>query len=135
MIFRLFKKIEVETGIEFAFQCCEHLNRALVIEAPSPRTADSTRSPWSQSEKRAVQWQPTRSKRLMTRGGGIPEGGRGDGYWPYADWDALKTCRCAGPGKAEKCRTCLCNPSQVRPKLIGGARAVYEREKGNLSCS
>lgn len=32
LIFRELKKFSKETGISLAFQCCEHLNRALVIE-------------------------------------------------------------------------------------------------------
>ncbi|WP_100333022.1 TIGR01440 family protein [Bacillus alkalisoli] len=32
MIFDVLAKFRVETGVELAFQCCEHLNRALVVE-------------------------------------------------------------------------------------------------------
>lgn len=31
-IFHAMKKLQSETGIKLAFQCCEHLNRALVVE-------------------------------------------------------------------------------------------------------
>ena len=32
MLFSVLKKFQAETGVELAFQCCEHLNRALVLE-------------------------------------------------------------------------------------------------------
>jgi len=32
MIFRQLKKFSEETGVRLAFQCCEHLNRAVVVE-------------------------------------------------------------------------------------------------------
>src|SRR3954470_23493792 len=32
MIYRQLEKLQSETGIHLAFQCCEHLNRALVVE-------------------------------------------------------------------------------------------------------
>ena len=32
MIFRQLRKLQEETGIQLAFQCCEHLNRALVVD-------------------------------------------------------------------------------------------------------
>lgn len=31
-VFRQVKELQAETGIQLAFQCCEHLNRALVVE-------------------------------------------------------------------------------------------------------
>ena len=32
MIFRQLKKFKEDTGVQLAFQCCEHLNRAVVLE-------------------------------------------------------------------------------------------------------
>jgi uncharacterized protein (TIGR01440 family) len=32
MIFQQLIKFQKETGVQLAFQCCEHLNRAIVVE-------------------------------------------------------------------------------------------------------
>ncbi|GGM32670.1 UPF0340 protein YwlG [Paraliobacillus quinghaiensis] len=37
-IYQAFKKLQDQTGILLAFQCCEHLNRALVIERSTKDT-------------------------------------------------------------------------------------------------
>lgn len=34
-LYTAFKQLSIETGIHLAFQCCEHLNRALVVERPT----------------------------------------------------------------------------------------------------
>ncbi|WP_096203043.1 TIGR01440 family protein [Bacillus sp. FJAT-45350] len=36
-LFSIFKLFQQQTGVQLAFQCCEHLNRALVIERSTAR--------------------------------------------------------------------------------------------------
>ena len=37
VIFTSLQRLKVETGVKLAFQCCEHLNRALVVETSTQR--------------------------------------------------------------------------------------------------
>ena len=32
MVFRQLRELQGKTGVQLAFQCCEHLNRAIVVE-------------------------------------------------------------------------------------------------------
>lgn len=136
MIFRGLNKLKDETGIQLAFQCCEHLNRALVVE-------------------RAVA-----AERGFDEVSVVPVRTAGGAMATYA-FGRLKDPAVVEFMKADagidigntligmhlkhvavpvRVRQKTLGHAQVilaksRPKLIGGARAVYEKNKPNSSCS
>ena len=81
-----------ERGILLAAQCCEHLNRALILEAEGAERYG---------------YAPAQGGRLLcdggippvpgSGGGGIRSGAGRDGYWQYPDRDASGPGRRAGP--------------------------------------
>jgi uncharacterized protein (TIGR01440 family) len=136
MIFRQLQKLRVETGIHLAFQCCEHLNRALVIER-------------SVAEKRGceeVSVVPVRNAggamatyafaqmddsvvvEFIQAEAGIDIGQTFIGmHLKHVAVPVRVTQKTVGHAHVTLAKT--------RPKLIGGARAVYEQNQENLSCS
>lgn len=136
MIFRQLKKLQDATGVGLAFQCCEHLNRALVME----RSVAAGRG----LEEVSV----------------VPVRNAGGAMATYA-FDKLTDAVVVEFVKAEagidigqtligmhlkhvavpvrvKQKTvgqAHVTLAKTRPKLIGGARAVYERNQENSSCS
>jgi uncharacterized protein (TIGR01440 family) len=136
MIFRQFKKFQEETGVELAFQCCEHLNRALVVET---KTAN-------QRHFEEVSVVPVRKA-----GGAMAT----YAYNNFADPTVVEFIK-ADAGidigltligmhlkhvavpiriKQKQVGHAIVTMAKTRPKLIGGARAVYERTDENASCS
>ena len=116
-----------EQGIYLAAQCCEHLNRAIVIEreaarrygwepvcaVPQPHAGGS----WATSCWRAFE-HPVLVEEVRA-GAGIDIGGTLIGM--HLRWVAVPVRLSLGKiGQA----TILC--ARTRPKYIGGARAVYE---------
>jgi uncharacterized protein (TIGR01440 family) len=135
MIFRQLRKFQEETGVHLAFQCCEHLNRALVIErelAESRQLEEVTVIP------------------VRTAGGAMAS-------YAYANLDSpavvefikgdagidigstligmhLKHVAVPLRVTQKTIGEAYVTLATTRPKLIGGARAVYERTKENQSC-
>ncbi|WP_147534988.1 TIGR01440 family protein [Bacillus marasmi] len=135
MIFRILTKYQAQIGYQLAFQCCEHLNRALVVE----RT--------------------TATERGFDEVSVIPVHSAGGAMATYAfehmkDPVMVETIqaeagidigetmigmhlkRVAVPIRTEQrtvgsARVVL---AKTRPKLIGGPRAVYERTIDNTTC-
>lgn len=135
MIFKILKKYQAQIGFQLAFQCCEHLNRALVVE------------------------QKTASERALEEVSVIPVKSAGGAMATYAfehmdspvmvetvQADAgidigetmigMHLKRVAVPVRTEQrtvgnARVTL---AKTRPKLIGGQRAVYERNTDNTQC-
>ncbi|MEH7082316.1 TIGR01440 family protein [Neobacillus drentensis] len=136
IIFCGLKKLQADTGIELAFQCCEHLNRALVIERA---VADAKRF----DEVSVV---PVRKAggAMATYAFGAMEDAV---VVEYVKADAgidigntligmhLKHVAVPVRVTQKKIGQAHVTLAKVRPKLIGGARAVYERETDNLSCT
>jgi uncharacterized protein (TIGR01440 family) len=136
MIFRQLRKIQSETGIQLAFQCCEHLNRALVIE----------RSVAQQRGYDEVSVVPVR-----TAGGAMAtyafehmedavvvefikaEAGVDIGHTLIGMH--LKHVAVPVRVKQKTVGHAYVTLAKTRPKLIGGTRAVYERNHENTSCS
>ncbi|RAK20448.1 uncharacterized protein (TIGR01440 family) [Anoxybacillus vitaminiphilus] len=135
MLFHELKKLQDETGVQLAFQCCEHLNRALVVER---KTA-------VENKLEIVSVVPVRSA-----GGAMAE----YAYQHLQDPVVVEFIK-ADAGidigdtligmhlkhVAVPVRTSLkqvghahITLAKTRPKLIGGARAVYSLEKPNISC-
>jgi uncharacterized protein (TIGR01440 family) len=135
MIFRQLSRFAEDTGIALAFQCCEHLNRALVIERV-------------EADKRSleeVSVVPVRSA-----GGAMATHAFGEFsdavVVEFLKADAgidigqtfigmhLKHVAVPIRVKQKKVGHAHVTLAKTRPKLIGGARAVYEKTSDNSSC-
>ena len=135
MIFRQLKKLQEETGIELAFQCCEHLNRALVVES---RSADAR-------NLEAVSVIPVRKA-----GGAMAtfayEHMENPSVVEFLKADAgidigdtfigmhLKHVAVPVRIKQKSVGGAHVTLAKARPKLIGGSRAVYEKTDINQAC-
>ncbi|NHM30096.1 TIGR01440 family protein [Neobacillus terrae] len=135
MIFRQLKKLQEETGVELAFQCCEHLNRALVVES---RTADTR-------NLEAVSVIPVRNAggamgtfayehmenpsvvEFLKAEAGIDIGDTFIGMH-------LKHVAVPVRIKQKSVGGAHVTLAKTRPKLIGGERAVYEKTNSNQAC-
>lgn len=135
MIFRRLKKLQEDTGIQVAFQCCEHLNRALVVERSTAeerryeevsvvpaRTAGGAMATYAfEKMDDAVVVEFVKSE------AGIDIGNTLIGMH-------LKHVAVPVRVKQKSVGHAQVTLAKTRPKLIGGARAVYERKTENSSC-
>lgn len=136
MIFRGLKKLQADTGIDLAFQCCEHLNRALVIERG---VADAKRF----DEVSVVPVRKAGGAMATYAFGAMEDAVVVEFVKADAGIDIGNTLigmhlkHVAVPVRVtqKKIGQAHVTLAKVRPKLIGGARAVYERETDNLSCT
>jgi uncharacterized protein (TIGR01440 family) len=136
MLFQGLEKLQQETGVELAFQCCEHLNRALVVER-------------STAEKRGleeVSVVPVRKAggamatfafehmadpvvvEIIKADAGLDIGHTFIGMH-------LKHVAVPVRLKQQHVGSAHVTCAKTRPKLIGGERAVYVRNPENTSCS
>lgn len=136
MIFRQLSQFSEDTGVALAFQCCEHLNRALVIEK-------------TEAEKRRldeVSVVPVRSAggAMATYAFGkledavVVEFLKADaGIDIGHTFIGMHLKHVAVPIRVSQKNVGHAHVTlaKTRPKLIGGARAVYEKTEGNTSCS
>jgi uncharacterized protein (TIGR01440 family) len=136
MLFNELKKLQEETGVQLAFQCCEHLNRALVVEK---KTA-------VENKLEIVSVIPVRSA-----GGAMAEYAYNHLQEPvvveFIKADAgidigdtligmhLKHVAVPVRTSLKQVGHAHVTLAKTRPKLIGGARAVYSLEKTNISCN
>lgn len=123
-------------GFALAFQCCEHLNRALVVEQetmeryglqevsviPVPQAGGSmAASAYAQFVSPVV-------VEHISAHAGIDIGDTFIGmHLRHVAVPIRPSLRQIGDAHVTAART--------RPKLVGGARAVYERNNGNESCT
>jgi uncharacterized protein (TIGR01440 family) len=135
LIFDEFLALAEKTGIYLAFQCCEHLNRALVVER-------ETAMSYSLEEVSVV---PVR-----TAGGAMAtyayqhfvdpvmvEHIKADAGIDIGDtFIGMHLKHVAVPirTKEKSLGHAHITMAKTRPKLIGGARAVYTNDKSNRSC-
>lgn len=136
MIFRQLSGFAKDTGVALAFQCCEHLNRALVIE----------RAEAAKRGLEEVSVVPVRSAggamatyafekfsdavvvEFIKADAGIDIGQTFIGmHLKHVAVPIRVTQKSVGHAYVTL--------AKIRPKLIGGARAVYEKTPGNSSCS
>jgi len=135
VLFAEFQKFRQEYGVALAFQCCEHLNRALVVE------------------------RETAEKNLLEIVSVVPVRKAGGSMATYAfehmvdpvvvefiKADAgidigdtfigmhLKHVAVPIRTSTHSIGNAHVTMARVRPKLIGGERAVYERTSSNQSC-
>jgi len=136
IIFRGLKKLQADTGIELAFQCCEHLNRALVVERA---VADAKRF----DEVSVVPVRKAGGAMATYAFGAMEDAVVVEFVKADAGIDIGNTLigmhlkHVAVPVRVTQKRIGQAHVTlaKVRPKLIGGARAVYERKTDNLSCT
>jgi uncharacterized protein (TIGR01440 family) len=136
MIFRQLEKLQQETGIELAFQCCEHLNRALVVEklTAEKRNLDEVSVVPVRHAGGAMATfafgklkEPTVVE-FVRADAGIDIGNTFIGMH-------LKHVAVPIRVKQKFVGHAHVTLAKTRHKLIGGARAVYERNDENQSCS
>ncbi|WP_079506302.1 TIGR01440 family protein [Mesobacillus jeotgali] len=135
MVFRQLRELQKKTGIQLAFQCCEHLNRAIVVE----------RETVEQKQLEEVTVIPVR-----TAGGAmathayqnfdnpvVVEFIKADAGIDIGDTlIGMQMKHVAVPVRVQQKSVGHAHVTlaKTRPKLIGGARAVYERTNENESC-
>lgn len=134
-VLRQLQQLRDETGVQLAFQCCEHLNRALVVE----------RETMVNRNLEEVSVVPVR-----TAGGAMAAYAYGKMTDPvvveFIKADAgidigstligmhLKHVAVPLRVTQKSVGNAYVTLATSRPKLIGGARAVYEKKIENKSC-
>ncbi|MCH1625130.1 TIGR01440 family protein [Fredinandcohnia quinoae] len=135
MIFSEIKEVQSKTGVQVAFQCCEHLNRALVVE----------RSTAVKKNFELVTVTPVR-----TAGGAmatyafdhlndsvVVEFVKADAGIDIGDtFIGMHLKHVAVPirSKVKEIGGAHVTLAKTRPKLIGGERAVYPNKEENRKC-
>jgi uncharacterized protein (TIGR01440 family) len=136
LIFSSLRSYSDKTGVALAFQCCEHLNRALVVER-----ATSDKKGWDEVSVVPVrqaggamatyafnQFSDPVVVEFIQADAGIDIGDTFIGmHLKHVAVPIRVSINELGSAHVTLART--------RPKLIGGARAIYERSKENQSCS
>ncbi|RFU62331.1 TIGR01440 family protein [Peribacillus glennii] len=136
MIFGEFDAFQKETGVEIAFQCCEHVNRALVlprhvaenrgyeeVSVVPVRTAGGAMAAFAYNHlKEAVVVEHIKAD------AGIDIGDTFIGMH-------LKHVAVPVRGSIKEVGHAHVTMAKTRPKLIGGERAVYVKRTENESCS
>jgi uncharacterized protein (TIGR01440 family) len=136
MIFRQLKKFREETGVELAFQCCEHLNRALVVE----RTVANERHLDEVSVvpvRKAGGAMATYAYRNMDEPAMVESIKADAGIDIGLTLIGMHLKPVAVPIRVQQKQVghAIVTLAKTRPKLIGGERAVYELTDENTSCS
>lgn len=136
MIFRCLKNLQADTGIDLAFQCCEHLNRALVVEravAEARRFEEVSVVPVRQAGGAMATYAFQAFEEAVVVEFIKADAGIDIGHTLIG----MHLKHVAVPVRVTQKRIGQAHVTlaKVRPKLIGGVRAVYERETDNLSCT
>ncbi|MCE4049698.1 MULTISPECIES: TIGR01440 family protein [Bacillaceae] len=135
IIFQEFKQYEEQTGVALAFQCCEHLNRALVVERKLQEEKgwpEVTVIPVRQAggAMAAYAYQHMADPVVVehiTADGGIDIGDTLIGMHIKHVAVPIRVAQ-------KQLGAAHVTLAKARPKLIGGQRAVYEKNKENESC-
>ncbi|MBY0123245.1 TIGR01440 family protein [Bacillus sp. S/N-304-OC-R1] len=136
MIFTKLMNFSEKTGVALAFQCCEHLNRAIVVERATAeaknleevtvvpvRTAGGAMATYAYEHFN----DPVVVEHIQADAG-IDIGDTFIGmHLKHVAVPIRTSQKMVGDAHVTL--------AKVRPKLIGGARAVYERKPENESCS
>jgi uncharacterized protein (TIGR01440 family) len=134
-VFRQLNQLQDETGVQLAFQCCEHLNRALVVERAT-------------AQKR--QLEEVTVIPVRTAGGAMATYAYENLHDPVvvefikaevgidigSTLIGMHLKHVAVPLRVSQKTVGQANVTlaKTRPKLIGGTRAVYEKNRENESC-
>ncbi|WP_186326822.1 TIGR01440 family protein [Cytobacillus oceanisediminis] len=135
MVFRQLRELQNQTGVQLAFQCCEHLNRAIVVERDTAErkqldevTVIPVRNAGGAMAAHAYQHldNPVMVE-FIKADAGIDIGDTLIG---------MQMKHVAVPVRVQQKSLGHAHVTlaKTRPKLIGGARAVYERTNENESC-
>jgi len=135
MIFRQLKKWQEGTGADLAFQCCEHLNRALVVErrvALARGFEEVTVIPVQHAGGSMATYAHRHMMdpvvvEFIKADAGIDIGGTLIGMH-------IKHVAVPVRVKQRQVGYAQVTLAKSRPKLIGGMRAVYELTADNSSC-
>ncbi len=136
MLFEELESFRSETGTRLAFQCCEHLNRALIVEkqtaldlhleivsvvpAQTAGGAMATHAFYQMKDAVVVEF--------IKADAGIDIGDTLIGmHLKHVAVPIRSSVKSIGHAHVTMAKT--------RPKLIGGERAVYKDERENKSCS
>jgi uncharacterized protein (TIGR01440 family) len=136
MIFHtLTTALKETTGAHLAFQCCEHLNRALVVEkevAKSNRFEEVTVIPVRQAGGAMATFAYKNMENPV-----VVEFIKADAGIDIGDtFIGMHLKHVAVPlrSKIKQVGAAHVTMAKTRPKLIGGSRAVYEKTQENQSC-
>jgi uncharacterized protein (TIGR01440 family) len=135
-IFQGLKRVQEEAGIELAFQCCEHLNRALVVETeymeragleavtviPVPKAGGSMAAYAYRHMRNPCVVESVRAHAGIDIGDTLIGMHLRNVAVPFRP-----SVRSVGAAHV--------NAAYTRPKLIGGARAVYTMEAADADRS
>ncbi|OCA82390.1 TIGR01440 family protein [Bacillus sp. FJAT-27225] len=136
VIYRQLDKLCEKTGVKLAFQCCEHLNRALVVER-------STVLEHNLEEVSVIPVRHAGGAMATYAFNAMEDAVVVESIQAEAGIDIGDTLigmhlkKVAVPIRVARRRLGEANVTlaKTRPKLIGGPRAVYERTTENLSCT
>jgi uncharacterized protein (TIGR01440 family) len=135
MVFRQLREFQIKTGVQLAFQCCEHLNRAIVVERATAEQRDldevtviPVRNAGGAMAAHAYQnLENAAVVEFIKADAGIDIGDTLIGmHMKHVAVPLRVPQKSIGHAHVTLAKT--------RPKLIGGARAVYEHKKENESC-
>ncbi|MED4534495.1 TIGR01440 family protein [Metabacillus fastidiosus] len=135
MIYEELQKFREKTAVHLVFQCCEHLNRALVLEsdvAEQYRLEEVSVIP----VRTAGGAMATYAYKQM-RNPAVVEFVKADAGIDIGDtFIGMHLKHVAVPVRSEwkEVGQAHVTMAKTRPKLIGGARAVYEQSTENNSC-
>ncbi|KKK37958.1 hypothetical protein WQ57_10745 [Mesobacillus campisalis] len=135
LIFRQLGKLLEETGVQLAFQCCEHLNRALVVErqtAEGRNLEEVSVIPVRKAGGAMATYAYNHMEdpvvvEFVKADAGIDIGSTLIGMH-------LKHVAVPVRVAQKNLGQAYVTLAMTRPKLIGGTRAVYERTKANEQC-
>jgi len=127
LVYRQLHKLQAETGVQLAFQCCEHLNRALVVEretAQARQLEEVSVIPIRSAGGAMATYVYAQMKEpvvveFLKADAGIDIGSTLIGMHVKHVAVPLRVAQKTVGGAYVTLAT-------ARPKLIGGARAVYE---------
>ncbi|WP_163099536.1 TIGR01440 family protein [Peribacillus alkalitolerans] len=134
-IFNVLHDFHEKTGVQLAFQCCEHLNRALVITAASAQKYGYEEVSVVPVRNAGGALGTTAFERL--NGAVVVESIKADVGIDIGDtFIGMHLKPVAVPVRSSQKNIGHAHVTMAysRPKLIGGTRAVYEKVPSNESC-
>lgn len=135
-IFSVFENFKRKTGVQLAFQCCEHLNRALVVEKVTAQQKQLEQVSVIPVKKAGGamatyayrHFQNPQMVEFIKADAGIDIGDTFIGMH-------IKHVAVPVRGKIKEIGQAHVTMVRTRPKLIGGERAVYSDIEENTSCT
>lgn len=135
-LFSAFLQFQNKTEVHLAFQCCEHLNRALVVERSTQRkfgleivsVVPIKEAGGAMATYAYNHFQDPVVVEFIKADAGIDIGDTLIGMH-------LKHVAVPVRSQIKQIGQAHLTLAKTRPKLIGGARAVYERKDDHSSCS